>query len=311
MAPPEDAAGIELAHYLREGRGKVDRALDRAGSWLAEGLGNLVADKINSASAYAVSGGGKRIRPLLCAAAYRACGGQASDDALFDFAASIELVHASSLMHDDLPCMDDAELRRGTPVPHLVYGERATMLAGAILIPAAVLLAFESSAALECGTDGGRKAAIALARASGAPGMVGGQWLDLMAENRVLSIEELDDLHRRKTGALLAVSPEMGARAAAASAERIEALHRYGASLGLAFQIVDDILDATGDAATLGKEPSDAELGKSTYVSHWGVEAARARAREEAERALAALDGAGLDTPVLSALAELVVSRRR
>lgn len=311
MAGLDDPPPADLGRFLKEGRRKLDLALDRAIHRLAQGLGPELAGPVRAASEHGVSGGGKRIRPLLCVAAYRACGGRADDDEIYDFASSIEMVHASSLMHDDLPCMDDAELRRGSKVTHLVHGERRTMRAGAILIPAAVLFAFESSNRLECGRRGGRDAAVALARASGAPGMVGGQWLDLVAENEVLDLEELDDLHRRKTGALLAVSPEMGARAAAAPAERVRALYRYGASLGLAFQIVDDILDATGDAATLGKEPSDAELGKSTYVSHWGVESARVRARQEVERATAALDDVELVVPVLRALAELVVTRRR
>lgn len=297
--------------YLTQAAGKVDAALERAGAKLTRRLGGEVAPEVSAAALHGMSGGGKRIRPLLCVAAYRACGGEASDEAIHDHASSIEMVHASSLMHDDLPCMDDAELRRGAPVTHLVHGEAATMQAGAVLIPAAILFALETSRALECGLPGGRASALSLARAAGAAGMVGGQWLDLLAENEMLGVKQLDQLHRRKTGALLAVAPEMGARAAGAPEARVRALRSYGLSLGLAFQIVDDILDATGDAETLGKEPSDAQLGKSTYVSRWGVDAARAKAEAQADRAVSALDAAGVRRPTLRALARHVVDRRR
>ena len=302
---------FDLSTYLEEGREQADLALARAAEKLEDRLGTDVDPTVSAAALHGVSGGGKRLRPILCVAAYRACGGKASDGAIHDHASSIEMVHASSLMHDDLPCMDDAELRRGAAVTHLVHGEEATMRAGAVLIPWAILYALESSAQLECGVDGGLRSAWELSKAAGAPGMVGGQWLDLLAENEILDIKELDDLHRRKTGALLAVSPEMGARAAEAPTVHVEALRKFGLALGLAFQIVDDILDATSDAQTLGKEPSDAQLGKSTYVSHWGIEPARARARAEAERAILALDLVGLDVPVLRALARHVVNRHK
>jgi geranylgeranyl pyrophosphate synthase len=150
----------------------------------------------------------------------------------------------------------------------------------------------------------------ALLEAAGAGGMVGGQWADLLGEGRSLSAPELDDLHRRKTGALLAASLVMGARVAGAPAHVVEALEEYGRAIGLAFQIADDILDATQQAETLGKNPSDVALGKSTYVSLHGLSAARALAKAESERATSALSRAGLQAPALVALAAYVVERK-
>jgi geranylgeranyl pyrophosphate synthase len=242
--------------------------------------------------------------------AYEACGGE-PDTALYDLAASIELVHAYSLMHDDLPCMDDADLRRGRPTTHRKHGEDATMRAGAALIPAAALQAWRAGTALGSSASEARRIVAALLEAAGAGGMVGGQWADLLAEGRALDSAELDALHGRKTGALLAASLVMGALAAGAPEPAVAALREYGEAVGLAFQIADDILDATQQAATLGKNPSDVALGKSTYVALHGLEAAEARARAEVARAVGALESAGLSAPRLVRLAEYVVARER
>jgi geranylgeranyl pyrophosphate synthase len=295
-----------LATYLESQRAAVEAALVRAVDALAPTIPRDAGDGLR----HGVLSGGKRLRPVLCASAYTACGG-AAQDALYDLAASLELIHAYSLMHDDLPCMDDAELRRGLPTTHREHGEAATVRAGAALIPGAALWALDACGRLGVGAERAREVAGVLLRAAGAGGMVGGQWVDLEGEGKSLGAEELDDLHRRKTGALLAASLEMGARAAGAPRSFVEALRDYGRSIGLAFQIVDDVLDATQSAETLGKNPSDAAHAKSTYVSLHGLEEARRLADLEADRAVAALTEAGIEAPMLVALARFVVERDR
>jgi geranylgeranyl pyrophosphate synthase len=267
--------------------------------------------EVGAAFEHGVLSGGKRLRPILCLEAYHAAGGAAAlhDPALLRLAGSIELVHAYSLMHDDLPCMDDADLRRGEPTTHRVHGEAATVRAGVALIPLAALEALEAARALGCDEAQARQVAITLMAASGPGGMVGGQGLDLLGEDRALSEPELTELHRHKTGALLRASLSMGARAAGAGPEVLEAFEAYGDAIGLAFQIADDVLDATASAEVLGKTPSDADRGKSTYVALHGVEQARALARAEVERACAALRAIDLDAPVLERLADHMVSR--
>jgi len=254
--------------------------------------------------------GGKRLRPILCVTAYRACGGTAGE-AAYDLGAALELIHAYSLMHDDLPCMDDANLRRGRPTTHQEHGEELAARAGAVLIPAAALQAYTAARALECGDEGAATVATRLMEAAGAGGMVGGQWLDLLGESEALAPDALDGLHRRKTGALLAASLEVGATAAGANPLTIDALRGYGQAIGLAFQVADDILDATQSAETLGKNPSDATLNKSTYVSLYGLEEARRRAEELADEAMSALTKGGIQAPALVSLAHYVVARDR
>lgn len=300
-AATDDATG-----YLSRHAGAVDAALERA-------LGrceDVLPVDVAAAARHGVLSGGKRLRPVLCVSAYDACA-RPVDDRVYDLAAAIEMVHAYSLMHDDLPCMDDASLRRGLPTTHVEHGEDATARAGAALIPLAALQALEAARALECDEPRARRVASTLLEAAGAGGMVGGQWLDLLGEGRAATAEELDDLHRRKTGALLAASLRMGAVAAGASDEVEQALARYGRCIGLAFQITDDILDATQSADALGKNPSDGALDKSTYVALYGLDEARRRARAEVSAALDALASLGLSDHPLGALARFVVERRR
>jgi geranylgeranyl pyrophosphate synthase len=300
VASRSDPLAVDLAGE----REHVEAALALAVASLARHLPKDVYDAV----AHGVLGGGKRLRPVLCVCAYEACGGEAGP-ALYDLAASIELVHAYSLMHDDLPCMDDADLRRGRPTTHREHGEDVTMRAGAALIPAAALQAWKASRVLAPARA--RRITAALLEAAGAGGMVGGQWEDLLAEGRVLTGAELDALHARKTGALLAASLVMGGLAAGAAEPVIQGLREYGEAIGLAFQIADDILDATQEAATLGKNPSDAALGKSTYVAVHGLEAAEGRAKAEVRRAVQALERVGVAARRLVALAEYVVARER
>ena len=302
-----DFPGLDA--YLRTEAARVEAALGRALDGLEgfSGAGSLPAEIVD-AMRHGVLGGGKRLRPVLCVAAYRACGGEASE-AVYDLAAALELVHAYSLMHDDLPCMDDADLRRGRATTHRVHGEKSTMIAGAALIPAAALQALRAATALGAEPPRARRVARLVMQAAGAGGMVGGQWLDLLGEDARLTPPELDELHRLKTGALLTASLAVGAAAAGAPEEKREALGAYGRAIGLAFQIADDVLDATASAETLGKNPSDADLGKSTYVSLYGLEPARVEARALVEQALTALGDAGVRSPPLEALARYVVER--
>jgi geranylgeranyl pyrophosphate synthase len=296
----------QLTEYLRFHKELVEAALERAVSALD---GRLTED-VGAAALHGVTSGGKRLRPILCVAAYEACGGSL-DSAAYDLAASLELIHAYSLMHDDLPCMDDADLRRGRPTTHREFGEIPTMRAGAALIPAAALRTLQACADLGCSKDTQRAVTQALLEASGAGGMVGGQWIDLLGEGQAFDAVTLDGLHRLKTGALLEASLVMGGLAAGAAHGVQTSLREYGAAIGLAFQIADDILDATQSAETLGKNPSDAALEKSTYVALYGLDEARARAQNEVARALAALESAGLEAPMLGALARYVVEREK
>ena len=260
---------------------------------------------------HGVMSGGKRLRPILCATAYRVAGGAGGDDRLYDLAVSLELIHAYSLMHDDLPCMDDAELRRGHPTTHRVHGVAPTTVAGAVLIPVAVIQAVEGARGLGCPETVTREVALELCRAAGAGGMVGGQALDLLAEGTTMEADPLDELHRLKTGALLCAALRMGAIAAEAGDEIVAALTDYGRAVGLAFQIADDVLDATSTAEALGKRPSDKDRGKSTYVTLHGLVEARRRGEREVERARSALASAALEAPALDQLARYVVERRR
>ena len=297
---------IDLEALLRDERVEVERALERACQW----LGDELPDDLLQPARHAVLSGGKRLRPVLCVVAYRACG-RGTGPAVYDLGAAIELIHAYSLMHDDLPCMDDADLRRGQPTPHTLFGAAVTARAGLALIPAASLWALRALDALGADDTVSRRIVSELNRAAGAGGMVGGQALDLLGEGQRLDPNELDRLHGMKTGALLTASLVIGGLAAGASDTAIAGLEIFGRGIGLAFQVTDDILDATEVAADLGKHPSDDVLDKSTYVSLYGLEEAMKRARVHAQEATEALRGAGVDAPALIALASYVVERRK
>lgn len=302
--------GFDLARFLEGERDRVDAALARA----LDDLLPLMAPDVRGPVRDGVTAGGKRLRPILCLTAYEAIrgGGQTRPEGGIDaLAVSLELVHAYSLMHDDLPCMDDAPLRRGRPTPHTVHGESATMRGGAALIPAAHLQAWRAAGAMGLPDGVRRELVTTLARAAGGEGMVGGQALDLLGEGRSLAREALDELHRRKTGALLTASLRMGGLAAEAASGPLGALEAYGRAIGLAFQIADDVLDATADARALGKNPSDEALDKSTYVGLLGVDGARDEAEALVHEAISHLDAAGIESLALRALARYVVSRER
>ena len=302
-------AAFPLEEYLEDGGRRALDALERA----LDDLGPLLPSSVEPAVRHGVLGGGKRLRPILCATACRVVRSEdrEPEDAVWDLAVSLELIHAYSLMHDDLPCMDDAALRRGRPTTHRAHGTETTIRAGAALIPMASLQAWRASERLGLGSRRSREVVRVLTRAAGGGGMVGGQLLDLLAEGRELGPEELTDLHGRKTGALLAASVRMGGVAGGADDAALEALDAYGRAVGLAFQIADDVLDATASASELGKEPSDESLEKSTYVGLWGVDEARRRAGAVVEEGLEALRGKGLADPALEALAGYVVAREK
>jgi len=262
---------------------------------------------LGRAMRYGVLDGGKRLRPLLVMAACQAVGGQR--EAALRAAVAVELIHAYSLVHDDMPCMDNDVLRRGKPTVHVKYGEAQAMLAG----DAMQALAFEVLTPDE-GVAPALQARLCalLARAAGHEGMAGGQAIDLASIGRGLSETELRDMHRRKTGALLQVSVLMGASCGSTTPAVWQALSEYGSAIGVAFQVVDDILDVTQSAATLGKTAGkDQDNNKPTYVTVLGLGAARRHAqqlRQQAHAALAA-SGLGASADLLSVLADKVVER--
>ena len=268
-------------------------------AWVPAGLGEAMR--------YAVLDGGKRLRPLLVLGACEAVGG--NEHAALRAGCAVELIHAYSLVHDDMPCMDDDVLRRGKPTVHVQFGEATALLAGDAL----QALAFELLAPEDAGIPDRTQARLCrlLARAAGHAGMAGGQAIDLAAVGRSLTEEQLRQMHRLKTGALLQASVMMGAACGEPDAKALAGLRDYGAALGLAFQVVDDILDVTADSATLGKTAGkDAAQDKPTYVSLLGLERARSHATELLEQARAALQTTGLsDTRALLALAQMVVHR--
>lgn len=295
--------GAELRAYLASARAPIDAALLAV---VGEETGPLA-----DAARYALEAGGKRLRPILCVAAYRAFRDDAPA-AVYRLAASLELIHTYSLIHDDLPSMDDDPVRRGRPATHVACGEAVATLVGAALIPLAARVALEAGRDLKL-EDGVRRSLVGtLCRAAGAGGMVGGQALDLEAEGRAVTLEELEAIHRRKTGALLAAAPVLGGLAAGAGPATCDALGTYGEALGLAFQIADDILDVTGETAVLGKTAGrDTELEKATYPGLEGLDGARRRADAEVDRALRALEAGGIRSEALAALARFAVTRDR
>lgn len=298
--------------FLAERGKEVDAALRRC----VGGFAAVVPGPLRAAVEDGALGGGKRLRPILLVTACEELGG-GTGEAVYDLSASVELIHAYSLLHDDLPCMDNAPLRRGRPTAHVTHGVRAATVAGAAMVPWAAAWAFESAMQAGRTREEARGTTLHLLEAAGAGGMIGGQAVDLLAEGRspvgAAPLDEagLERLHGMKTGALLTASLEIGAMVAGGGDVALAAMGRFGRSLGLAFQVMDDVLDATGSEEVLGKRPSDSEHGKSTYVQLLGVDGARNRARALVARATASLDAAGLAAPRLRELARFVIERRR
>jgi geranylgeranyl pyrophosphate synthase len=279
---------------------------------IAAALDDVLAaapETLAAAIRYAVLGSGKRFRPALVLAGYEAAGGRSPHIA--DLAAAVEIVHAYSLVHDDLPCMDNDDLRRGRPTLHRAFGVRPATVAGFGMVPVAAAAAARAATLLGLAPEATRRVLELLFRAAGGGGMIGGQVLDLAAGGQRLGPEALLEINARKTGALIAASVEMGAVAAGLSPEACAPFRAYGEDVGAAFQIADDVLDLTATSAQLGKTPGkDRKLGKPTFPLVFGVEPARREAERLADRAVAHLEGAGISSPLLAALARFVVARR-
>lgn len=291
------------AEFLKQSQARVETSLEQA-------IGQCqVSPRLAEAMAYSALDGGKRIRAALVYAAGLACG--AEDSALDDLAAAVESLHAYSLIHDDLPAMDDDELRRGKPTSHIAFDEATAILAGDALQS----LAFELIANLtgdQVSAQQQVQMLKALGKAAGAKGMVAGQMLDMEAEQRCVSLAELQQLHAHKTGALINASIKLGALAAADVTEaQLQALDIYGKAIGLAFQVQDDILDIESDTATLGKaQGADIARGKSTYPALLGMVAAKQKAQDLLDQALCELTMFGEQGQNLAYLAQLIVTRK-
>ena len=289
--------------FVVSDRAAVSRELERLmAHYLGEDHGP-VADAIR----YSLCGEGKRMRAILVIAAYRAAHGTGDVTAL---AAAVEVVHAYSLVHDDLPCMDDDDMRRGRPTVHTVYGVAAATAAGMAMVPLAARVATDATRDLGLAPEVRTELLRVLMRASGAGGMIGGQLLDLEGEGLSLSLDELERIHRLKTGALIEASMVIGGLAAGAPPALLEAFARYGAAIGLAFQIADDVLDITGTTDQLGKTAGkDVQYRKSTYPALLGIEGAIARAGALVHEAREGLRRQDALTPALDFLARFTVTR--
>jgi len=296
---------FDFAEYVERCRQQVDSDIQLSFDGLQQD-----PNRLHQALHYSCFNGGKRVRPLLVYAAAQAISGQTDANSLSRAAAvAIELMHAYSLVHDDLPAMDDDDLRRGQATCHIAFDEATAILAGDALQP----LAFQVLA------DASRKQAgiglllvQQLSTAAGAEGMVAGQAIDLAAVDQQLSLAQLEHMHSLKTGKLIKAAVAMGAIAAGCQdPDQLAALDRYAAAVGLAFQVQDDILDVTADTATLGKQQgADAALNKPTYVSLLGLEQAQAKATELHQQALQALESFDDGAQALRALSAYVVQRQ-
>jgi geranylgeranyl diphosphate synthase type II len=294
---------MDIKAYLSNRREVVDAALEALMP-----PATTFPPRVFEAMRYSLFAGGKRVRPILAIASAEALGAKAAG--LLPIAGALELIHTYSLVHDDLPAMDNDDLRRGRPTCHRVYGDAIAILAGDGLLN----LAFEvlSDPKRLRTVPAGRLIAIIreISRASGVYGMVGGQVVDMESEGKDVDFPTLEYIHTHKTGALIRASVRAGALYGRASEKRLKALTRYGEYVGLAFQIADDILDITGTEEEIGKDVgSDLEKGKKTFPSFYGLEESRRRAREVSDRAVLALKGFDKKADPLRELARYIVTR--
>ncbi len=295
---------MDIAKYMKDKKVLIDSFMERYFSR------TIVPDALYKSITYSLSAGGKRIRPILCLASYEACGGKADDVA--PYASAFELVHTYSLIHDDLPAMDDDDLRRGKPTNHKVFGEGMAILAGdALLTEAFYLLSDERHAVASVPHSALIKAIKEIAAGSGMYGMVGGQAQDLLSENEEPDPETLFFIHRCKTAALITAAVKTGGILACCSEERLAGLASYGQSTGLAFQVIDDILDVEGETEVLGKTAgSDEKKKKMTYPKLYGIEESRRKAKgliEDAVDSLSVFDG---KAEPLRAIAQCLLERK-
>jgi geranylgeranyl diphosphate synthase type II len=301
-----ESESIALDRYLSERVALIETALARC-VVASDGP----AGRLFEAMRYSLLAGGKRIRPVLAIAACEAVG--SSTDAVMGFACAIEMIHTYSLIHDDLPCMDDDDLRRGRPTNHKVYGEAIATLAGdGLLTDAFRVVASSLVPDGRITTAAVLQTVIDLANAAGSNGMVGGQVIDLLGEGRSLELAELEVLHSKKTGALFVAAVICGARLGGANEVQLCALGDYGRALGLAFQVADDLLDVEASAESVGKRThKDEARGKATYPSLLGIDRSRDLARQLVVRALAALADFDYRADPLRALASFAVERNQ
>jgi len=293
----------QLKPYLQERISLVESALDR---YLPQV--DTLPSTLHDAMRYSVFAGGKRIRPVLMIAACEALGGTAQQ--VLPAACAIEMIHSYSLIHDDLPAMDDDDFRRGKPTNHKVYGEATAILAGDGLLTEAFILLSNPEVWPGLSAETCRELIHLLARSSGSRGMVGGQVVDMESEGMPVDLPTLEYIHTHKTGALLLAAVEMGAVIGGADATQRQALRRYGEAAGLAFQVADDILDIVADQAELGKDVgSDQARGKATYPALLGLDEARQRARELRDLALGALEIFAESARPLREIASYIVDR--
>ena len=296
--------GFDLPAWTARQLRSVETALEL---WVACPRTHPAPAGLGEAMRYAVLDGGKRLRPLLVLAACEAVGG--NPEAALRAACAVELIHAYSLVHDDMPCMDNDVLRRGKPTVHVRFGEAQALLAGDAL----QALAFELLTPEDSAMPAGMQARLCrmLAQAAGCQGMAGGQAIDLASVGQPISSAQLHEMHRLKTGALLQASVMMGAACGLPGGAAQLALADYGAAIGLAFQVVDDVLDVVADSATLGKTAGkDAAQDKPTFVSLMGLRASQNYAQELLSQAQASLRVGGMkDTAALRALADMLVNR--
>lgn len=294
---------LNAQQYLEEKRKAVDHFLENLFRT------NDKADRLKEAIRYSLLGGGKRVRPILTIAAAEACGwGEEGEKLALPVGAALELIHTYSLIHDDLPAMDNDDLRRGRPTSHKVYGEAVAILAGdSLLSESFALIASLPTRHPEVLL----KVIWEIAQASGADGMAGGQAIDLEVQGKKVSASELEHLHRKKTGCLIQAAVASGALVGGGDAQRLQAVREYGAAAGLAFQIADDILNVEGETRVLGKTAgSDALQRKATYPTVLGMEASKKLARDLTEKAVGMLKDFGPAADPLRAIARFIISRR-
>lgn len=294
---------MDLKNYIKEKQGAVDLFFK---DYFAFSCHPAV---LKEAMLYSLFAGGKRIRPVLAIASYEACGGRSDD--IIPYAATLELIHTYSLIHDDLPAMDDDDLRRGKPTNHIVYGEAIAILAGDALLTEAFGILANADLSPAINSHNLLKVLRDVADAAGLNGMVAGQVQDILSEDSVPDQDTLHFIHTRKTGALMRASVRMGPLLAGSTPHVLDTLTRYGENLGLAFQIIDDILDVEGDTEELGKPVgSDEKINKMTYPRLYGIKKSRETAETLIHEAVEALNGFSAEAEPLREIAGYLLTRR-
>ncbi len=294
---------MNIKDYLQNRSALVDRALER---WMPGE--DVLPRALHQAMRYSVFAGGKRLRPILMIAACESLGGHAGQ--VLHAACAMEMIHTYSLIHDDLPAMDDDDFRRGRPTNHKVYGEATAILAGDALLTEAFRILADAEANRSVPPATVIKVIELVARYAGSQGMVGGQVVDMESEGKEIDFPTLEYIHTHKTGGLILASVQVGALLGGADDSQVAAIKRFGGAAGLAFQIADDILDVVGDQQHLGKNVgSDQARGKATYPAQLGLEEARQRADELCEIAVSALAPLGKSAEILQELARYIVNR--